>query len=298
MYAISDRITVMRNGEREGEYPRADLPRRLDRRDGRARAERRVRAAATHAGTAETGAAVLEARGVGRRGALNPIDLTCAPARSSASRACSARAARNGAAAVRRRTAATRRAAASTARRSSFDSPRDAVRHGIGIARKTARKKASSPSCRCARTSCWRCRRGAAGGACCRPRDSSAIGRRYVERSASSARRRAADRPALGRQPAEGAARALARDRAEPADPRRTDARHRRRGQVRNHGRDPARWRARGLAILFISSEIERGGARQRIASSCCATGARSARWRAGAREQAVYQLIAGGADA
>ena len=75
MYAISDRITVLRNGERVNECLAADLPpaalitamvgRELSAAEGR-----------NDSSAAQTGAAVLEAQGVGQRGQLNPVDVT------------------------------------------------------------------------------------------------------------------------------------------------------------------------------------------------------------------------------
>ncbi|KQV45261.1 MULTISPECIES: sugar ABC transporter ATP-binding protein [unclassified Duganella] len=83
-YAISDRITVMRNGEREGEYAAADLSRL-------ALVNKMIGKAADAADAAEGsdtavqrndgahGAAasrvVLETRGLGRKGVLQPMDL-------------------------------------------------------------------------------------------------------------------------------------------------------------------------------------------------------------------------------
>ncbi|MVW63938.1 ATP-binding cassette domain-containing protein [Massilia sp. NEAU-DD11] len=76
-YAISDRITVMRNGEREGEYACADLSRLalVNKMIG-------APADAEHASeTAEQGAAnehgevFLRARGIARKGVLSPVDL-------------------------------------------------------------------------------------------------------------------------------------------------------------------------------------------------------------------------------
>jgi len=74
-YAIADRITVLRNGERVGEYLPAELPRAalitaMVGRELSAAAGRNVH-------TQETaGADVLEARGIGRRGQLSPLDVT------------------------------------------------------------------------------------------------------------------------------------------------------------------------------------------------------------------------------
>lgn len=78
-YAISDRITVMRNGEREGEYACADLSRLalVNKMVGAA-----ADAGAAAPGAAEAGAPVpagatpfLRARGLSRKGALAPLDL-------------------------------------------------------------------------------------------------------------------------------------------------------------------------------------------------------------------------------
>jgi simple sugar transport system ATP-binding protein len=75
-YAISDRITVMRNGEREGEYACADLSRLalVNKMIGApADAEH---AAETAAGQAnEHGEVFLRARGIARKGVLSPVDL-------------------------------------------------------------------------------------------------------------------------------------------------------------------------------------------------------------------------------
>ncbi|CAB3802294.1 Fructose import ATP-binding protein FruK [Paraburkholderia ultramafica] len=89
-YAISDRITVMRNGEREGEYLARDLPadQLVAKMVGHERMSARLREAA-HEGHAAhdppegtqnpqdacTDQPFIELRGVGRRGTLQPIDL-------------------------------------------------------------------------------------------------------------------------------------------------------------------------------------------------------------------------------
>jgi simple sugar transport system ATP-binding protein len=75
MYAISDRITVLRNGERVNEYLAAELPPAalITAMVGR---ELSAAAGRNDGGAAETGAALLEARGIGRRGQLNPVDVT------------------------------------------------------------------------------------------------------------------------------------------------------------------------------------------------------------------------------
>ncbi|HEX3729865.1 MAG TPA: sugar ABC transporter ATP-binding protein [Opitutaceae bacterium] len=77
VYEISDRITVLRNGRLVGEFPAAELPRlqlvshMLGRPAGEIAAG--ARAAAAPAPGAE--APLLEVRGFGRRGVLQPVDL-------------------------------------------------------------------------------------------------------------------------------------------------------------------------------------------------------------------------------
>ncbi|HWO18753.1 MAG TPA: sugar ABC transporter ATP-binding protein [Kofleriaceae bacterium] len=75
VYAVSDRITVLRNGAFVGEHETSELPRRrlieaMLGRDFGDEADARPAAAA-----AATGKRLLEARGIGRRGLLSPIDL-------------------------------------------------------------------------------------------------------------------------------------------------------------------------------------------------------------------------------
>ena len=73
-YAISDRITVMRNGEREGEYACSELSRLalVNKMVGAPAASEDERA---DIAASSAGPAVLQARGLGRRGALEPLDL-------------------------------------------------------------------------------------------------------------------------------------------------------------------------------------------------------------------------------
>ncbi|MGN6082009.1 sugar ABC transporter ATP-binding protein [Trinickia sp.] len=82
-YAISDRITVMRNGEREGEYLAKDLPvdELVHKMVGNVpvAGERTTSKAQADAAAASAGA--FDMRGVGRRGAVQPIDLTLEPGR-------------------------------------------------------------------------------------------------------------------------------------------------------------------------------------------------------------------------
>lgn len=76
-YAISDRITVMRNGEREGEYTCAELSRlALVNKMIGAPAEAQEAGAKEQAnGQAERGQVFLRARAIARKGVLAPVDL-------------------------------------------------------------------------------------------------------------------------------------------------------------------------------------------------------------------------------
>ncbi len=79
-YAISDRITVMRNGEREGEYAAADLSRialvnKMIGKPADAPDAGAAPAAAADAGASPSARVVLETRGLGRKGVLQPVDM-------------------------------------------------------------------------------------------------------------------------------------------------------------------------------------------------------------------------------
>jgi galactofuranose transport system ATP-binding protein len=74
VYAVADRISVLRNGRLAGEYLAADLPapRLIAAMVGR---ELDVAAAAVDAAPPEDAPVLLQAQGLGRRGQLHPIDL-------------------------------------------------------------------------------------------------------------------------------------------------------------------------------------------------------------------------------
>jgi len=81
-YAVSDRITVMRNGAREGEYLAKDLPvdmlvAKMTGREGMNHAMKGRAADARHADSASV--PFLSMQGVGRRGLMNPVDLDVRP---------------------------------------------------------------------------------------------------------------------------------------------------------------------------------------------------------------------------
>jgi len=78
-YEIADRITVLRNGLFVGEYPTADLPRieliaRMIGKDTEEVAAMEVRSGA--AASAVSGDALISTEGLGRRGSVGPIDMT------------------------------------------------------------------------------------------------------------------------------------------------------------------------------------------------------------------------------
>ncbi len=77
-YAISDRITVMRNGQLEGEYLAKDLSRvaLVNKMIGQPDTSEDPGAAGLQAREVPVGGPLLKATALGRRGALNPLDLT------------------------------------------------------------------------------------------------------------------------------------------------------------------------------------------------------------------------------
>ncbi len=79
-YAISDRITVLRNGEFVGEYPARELPRLalIEKMVGRAIDESAF-ARQPEEAVGVAGATLLHAKGIGRRGKIQPMDLELKP---------------------------------------------------------------------------------------------------------------------------------------------------------------------------------------------------------------------------
>ncbi len=81
VYAVSDRITVLRNGQLVGEYPTAALPRlglvsKMLGRDVKDEVGRPASAPTGGAGVLPAGPPLLEARALERRGGIHPINLT------------------------------------------------------------------------------------------------------------------------------------------------------------------------------------------------------------------------------
>jgi galactofuranose transport system ATP-binding protein len=76
-YAISDRITVMRNGEREGEYACADLSRLalVNKMIGAPADAEHAADTAGQGAAHQHGEVFLRARGIARKGVLSPVDL-------------------------------------------------------------------------------------------------------------------------------------------------------------------------------------------------------------------------------
>lgn len=134
-YAISDRITVMRNGEREGEYLCSELSRLalVNKMIGVAASEEEGADAVPVTGAGRKESPFLQAKGVGRRGALQPLDIDIhegemlglcgllGSGRTEAARLLfGADKADSGSIAV-------------GAKRGLFGSPREAIRHGIAF---------------------------------------------------------------------------------------------------------------------------------------------------------------------
>jgi simple sugar transport system ATP-binding protein len=153
-YAISDRITVMRNGEREGEYLARDLPadQLVAKMVGHERMSARLRAAAHdgHAGHEaperenaghESVQPFVELRGVGRRGTLQPIDLDVRPGQILGLAGLLG----SGRTETARLLFGADRADSGTilieGRPVRLNSPRDAVRHGIGYCAEDRKKE-------------------------------------------------------------------------------------------------------------------------------------------------------------
>lgn len=78
VYAVSDRMTVLRNGQLVGEYATAELPRLalIGKMLGRDVNDEAGRAASSLPAATGGVAALLEARGLYRTGAISPVDLT------------------------------------------------------------------------------------------------------------------------------------------------------------------------------------------------------------------------------
>jgi simple sugar transport system ATP-binding protein len=153
-YAISDRITVMRNGEREGEYLARDLPadQLVAKMVGHERMSARLREAAhdghvvhdrPESGQAggETVQPFVELRGVGRRGTLQPIDLEVRPSQILGLAGLLG----SGRTETARLLFGADRADSGTilieGRPVRLHSPRDAVRHGIGYCAEDRKKE-------------------------------------------------------------------------------------------------------------------------------------------------------------
>ncbi|MCW0373269.1 sugar ABC transporter ATP-binding protein [Xanthomonas sacchari] len=77
VYAVADRISVLRNGRLVGEYTPAELPapQLVAAMVGRALDPASAAAAAVRAAAPEDAAPLLQAQGLGRRGQLQPVDL-------------------------------------------------------------------------------------------------------------------------------------------------------------------------------------------------------------------------------
>jgi simple sugar transport system ATP-binding protein len=80
VYQISDRITVLRNGEKVGEYKASDLPRRrlVSLMLGRELTSITEESTANGSGAKRDASSFLQVQGLGRKGMLEPLDLQVA----------------------------------------------------------------------------------------------------------------------------------------------------------------------------------------------------------------------------
>ena len=236
-YAVSDRITVMRNGEREGEYLARDLP--VDvlvaKMTGRERMSDTLQAgAAAVERTAGEADPFLSMQQVGRRGMMASLDLDVRPGEivglagllgsgrtETAQLAFAAERADTGAIEI-------------DGARARLASPHDAVRNGIAYCpedRKKGghRRRTVDPREHHSRAAAARLVAADRAGA-------RELADTYIARLGIKARDAEQPIGLLSGGNQQGAARALARDGTEAADSRRADARHRRRREIRHHG--------------------------------------------------------------
>ena len=257
VYEICDRVTVLRNGSMVGEYLttellRIDLVQKMLGRDI-AELDRRVAVDDPLPESDRRGRAL----GVRRRRAhrIRPPRSTSWRARCSAGRP-----ARLGPHRARQDPERRRphrggriRLEGSPPR---FSEPREALAVGVAYSSEDRKHEGSSPSSRCARTSCWPSRPSRVGAA-----HRAGASRRtdgQLDRGARhpAGQRRASGRAALGRQPAEGDAGAVAGGGAPRAGARRAHPGHRCRRQDRGSARD-LRPGGNGMSVVFISAELE-----------------------------------------
>jgi len=264
VYALCDRITVLRNGELVGEYPAAALgAQRPDRGHGGPCSWQPAHGAqcgSTANRPRGTTPEWLQAKALNRPWPCESHWISAsAGARWWAWAACWAR----GAPSWRRLLFGLDRSDAGEITLERQDRARWTRRSppsswGWACARKTARPRASSPSSRCAKTLCWPCRPAKACGPLLAGCNKPTPGRGLCQSPGHQDRQRGhAHRAALRRQPAKGSLGPLAGHATQPVDTGRTDARHRHRRQAGNHERDPGNWPDKGMAVLFISSEME-----------------------------------------
>ena len=260
VYEICDRITVLRNGRLIGERTTAELPRieLIRMMLGRELAETTSERAAAHG--RQVGEVCARFENYGKAGYVAPFDLAlrrgevvglAGPARLGAHR--------NRAAGVRRRA---RRQRQRHGRRQAGP-PAVAARRGRPWLRLLpGRAQDRGHHCRSHRAR--KHRAGAAGQA--RPCEAAVSRRAGRDRHALHQAARhppagagAPDRAVVRRQPAEGAARPLARHRAAPPGARRADPRHRCRRPCRDHPPDPRTVRRRpGAAGDFFRARRDR----------------------------------------
>ena len=162
LYELCDRVTVLRDGRVVHTGPMAELDRlTLVSHDARPRSGPRCGARASRGSAIHDGAsdrrALLRVDAAAQAPVSHGISFDVRPARSPASAACSARAA---ARRPRRSSARCRSTPAAVTvggkRAEAASPPRRRSARGSRCCPRTARPRASSPTCRSARTSCWR----------------------------------------------------------------------------------------------------------------------------------------------
>jgi len=257
-YAISDRITVMRNGEREGEYAAAELSRlalvnKMIGKPADAGEPDAVQASGEEARREGAARVVLETRGLGRKGVLQPVTMQVregevlglagllGAGRTELARLLfGADRADKGDIVIGDKAYGT------------FANPRQAIAAGIGFCSEDRKLEGDPVAVRARKPGV-----GAAsppGHAARHPHATPARTGGRIRQGArhQDCQHRNADRHPVRRQPAESPAGPLAGHRSALDDPGRTNARHRRARQAGNHGLRNYIVQARHVAAVYL----------------------------------------------
>ncbi|MFY0577150.1 sugar ABC transporter ATP-binding protein [Cystobacter fuscus] len=249
VFEISDRITILRNGELVGEYPvqevsRIELVTRMVGREVAGTSPGRGKSARVPAGTqavtdeapAPAEGPFLRAEGLGRRGSVQDVGLEVRRGKALGMGGLLG----SGRTELARLLFGIDRAEKGSikieGRATRISSPWRPSSTASASARRIASTRESWASCRSARTSCSRSRPSGASSARSRASVRTSSRRATSRPWASRPRARRSPSRSCRGKPAEGPPRPLARDRAAHAHPRRADPRHRRGGEARDHG--------------------------------------------------------------